>query len=322
MNNSVTIRGMTEGDLSFADSVRAIANWNQTKTDWMRLLSLNPTGCYVAEWNGSPAGTATTTRFGQSLAWIGMLLVHPDFRRRGVARALLQACVDHLADVRCIKLDATPLGKPLYDQFGFCDEYSLSRWELPCRPEEIPSNRQEINPRIRPLEKGSLDSIAELDKQAFGATRMELLESLIDSQTVKAFHEPRWSDILPSSDSFQAPESVRVPLSAAPPQKVEGAETGESSGYAMLRQGFRASYVGPIVAESAAIGERLINALDISPATGPFFWDIPDSNIGGTDLATRIGFIKQRPFMRMYRGTNIAPGIPAQCFGIIDPSLG
>src|SRR6266581_1863470 len=85
----ISLRLLGPTDLAFADSLRELAGWNQTIDDWQTFLVLSPEGCFVAEWNGSPAGTATTVCYGKELAWIGMLLVHPAFRRRGIGRALL-----------------------------------------------------------------------------------------------------------------------------------------------------------------------------------------------------------------------------------------
>src|SRR5437899_5195592 len=109
MNPSLTLRLLTRADLPFADSVRALAGWNQTAADWERILATEPEGCFLAEWNGVPAGTATTTVYGPALAWIGMVLVHPEFRRRGIGRALLEHCIAHLCKrgVRCLQPDAT-----------------------------------------------------------------------------------------------------------------------------------------------------------------------------------------------------------------------
>src|ERR1051325_11798619 len=131
MNASLRLRLLRATDLSFADSLRAQAGWNQTRADWQRFLAIEPEGCFLAEWNGAPAGTATTTAYGSKLAWIGMGLVHSDHRRRGIGRALLERCVQYLQarDVRCVKLDATPPGKQVYDGLGFKDEWLLTRWE-------------------------------------------------------------------------------------------------------------------------------------------------------------------------------------------------
>src|SRR4026209_418202 len=131
MNTSIRLRVLTREDLPFADAVRALAGWNQTIADWERFLAAEPGGCFLAEWDGVPAGTATTIVYGPAVAWIGMVLVHPDHRRRGIGRALLERCIEHLRErgVRCIKLDATPAGKQVYDGLGFKDEWTLTRSE-------------------------------------------------------------------------------------------------------------------------------------------------------------------------------------------------
>src|SRR3954447_4671037 len=140
MRTEIHLRRMSESDILFADSLRASAQWNQTKRDWSRLLALSTrslgdvskeSGCFVAEWNGTPVGTATTICYGKALAWIGMLLVDPEFRGRGIGSALLNACLKYLhgRGIGCIKLDATPQGKLLYERLGFRAEWSLTRWE-------------------------------------------------------------------------------------------------------------------------------------------------------------------------------------------------
>ncbi len=147
MNASLLLRLMTRADLPFADSVRAVAGWNQTIADWERFLAAAPDGCFVAECNGVPVGTATTITYSPALAWIGMVLVHPDFRRRGVGRALLEHCINHLFShgVRCIKLDATPAGKE-----------GIRSWR-------------------------DLDAVEPFDAAAFGVSRRVVLEPLMRS---------------------------------------------------------------------------------------------------------------------------------------------
>src|SRR5687767_7506582 len=127
----VNIRVMQLADLEFCDELRRIAGWNQRREDWARFLRLSPDGCFVAELDGRPAGTVTTVAYGREIAWIGMLLVHPQCRGCGLGSALLKYAVAHLQakSIRTIKLDATPEGEPLYRRMGFRDEFKITRWQ-------------------------------------------------------------------------------------------------------------------------------------------------------------------------------------------------
>ena len=62
MTQPLHLRVLRPEDLPFADSLSAIAGWNQTLDDWRRFLEMEPEGCVLAEWNDSPVGTATLRR--------------------------------------------------------------------------------------------------------------------------------------------------------------------------------------------------------------------------------------------------------------------
>lgn len=146
------------------------AGWNQTDDDWRRLLKLSPKGCFGLDVDGRLAATASTICYGEELAWIGMVLTHPDFRRRGLARALMEQALEHLAQrrVKCIKLDATDLGRPLYEALGFRFECPIQRFVRETSP-AVPGHISALGPFD--LDEG-------LDKSAFGADRRALLVEL------------------------------------------------------------------------------------------------------------------------------------------------
>ena len=125
----LSLRVMTEGDLAAVDELRRLAGWNQTPEDWRRLLELEPQGCFLAELDNELAGTVTTTAYGQAVAWIGMMLVHPKHRRQGIATLMMRQAIEYLRRraVRLIGLDATPAGYPLYEKLGFVPEWTLTR---------------------------------------------------------------------------------------------------------------------------------------------------------------------------------------------------
>jgi GNAT superfamily N-acetyltransferase len=165
------IRLMTQADIPAAMELKQAAGWNQIEADWQNILALEPEGCFVYEADGRAVGSATAACFGRELAWIGMVLVLPDYRRRGIARALLEHCLAYCRrrGVACVKLDATDMGRPLYAALGFEDEQPIERWGVEeCSVEAPPP------PRL-----ASVDSITELDRAAFGADRRRMLELLL-----------------------------------------------------------------------------------------------------------------------------------------------
>ncbi len=106
------------------------AGWNQTRQDWIKLLEAAPQGCFGMEIDGALVATTTAVSYGTELAWVGMVLTASRYRGRGFAGALLEHAVDYLAreKVNWIKLDATVMGRPIYQRFGFEDECAIERW--------------------------------------------------------------------------------------------------------------------------------------------------------------------------------------------------
>ncbi|NNE91686.1 MAG: GNAT family N-acetyltransferase [Verrucomicrobiales bacterium] len=173
MSRQLRIRPLREADLAFADSVREIAGWNQTLTDWRRFLSYESEGCFLAEWDGNPAATITTTRYPGGLAWIGMMLVHPDFRRRGIATALMEHAIQFLREIgaTCIKLDATPEGEPVYERLGFQAEpgFTLARWVM---------EKSSVEESIEAIGGGEKFVTPEFDRLHFGDDRSDWLAAV------------------------------------------------------------------------------------------------------------------------------------------------
>ncbi len=158
-------RILTPPDVPHALELSRLAGWNQTTEDWLLAIRMNPQGCFAMEVDRVVVATTTSIRYGTDLAWIGMVLTHPEFRGRGFARTLMQQVLDHLSDVSTVKLDATEMGMPLYSRLGFVDECAIERWLRPAQ--------------ITPL--GSAVPYmpqAALDLEAFGADRSALLEQL------------------------------------------------------------------------------------------------------------------------------------------------
>ena len=169
------IRCMRLEDIPAAMLLKHSAGWNQTEQDWANILALEPEGCWVYEAGGKVAGSTTAVCYGQDLAWIGMVLVSPEFRGRGYGRALLEHALRFLERrrVRVVRLDATDMGRPLYEKLGFRDECAVERWTAAAV--EKPGSQH-------PLRAACLESVADVagfDRTAFGADRSAVLARLL-----------------------------------------------------------------------------------------------------------------------------------------------
>jgi tRNA(Met) C34 N-acetyltransferase TmcA len=225
--------------------------------------------------------------YGSDLAWIGMVLVHPEYRRRGIGRGLLLKCIEHLQTrrVRCIKLDATPQGRPVYENLGFKDEWTSRRWEA----ELSALAPAAADSHLRAWQKADALRFDPHDARAFGASRRELILALAR----------------PSRCALTYESQPDVP-----------------TGCGLLRRGAQASYLGPVSATSTRGGIALIQALLAQGGAGRVFWDIPDLNTAAVDWAERHGFKVQRSLTRMWLGDNGRAGNPLQQFALAGPELG
>lgn len=289
------IRQMQPSDVPALMRLKEAANWNQIEQDWINVMALEPEGCWVDEQQGQVAASTTAVCYGKELAWIGMVLVEPRFRGRGLARGLMEHALAWLAQrgVRQVKLDATDMGQPLYAKLGFRAERVIERWgalrertSASAEPRFAPPECQAAAPEPSSAASRaavaapslSTGPVAALDRQSFGVDRTRLIEQL---------------------------------LRAFPGQ---GASTGD--GFALGRPGSHAYFLGPCTARDAAAARRLVEALLARAAAERFFWDLFPDVAGAADLARDLGFERRRELLRMRLHAETAlPGRPERVFG-------
>jgi ribosomal protein S18 acetylase RimI-like enzyme len=169
-----TLRELRQSDLPDALELSRLAGWNQTKEDWELLLRLDPQGCFGIEVEHHIVATATLLCYGKQLAWIGMVLTKPNYRRKGFARRLMQAALDRAAALKIdsVKLDATADGQPLYEKLRFVTEQIVERWFR----DGVQRQEQETSAPRGFLTGGS----NEMDREAFGADRSAVLHELAE----------------------------------------------------------------------------------------------------------------------------------------------
>jgi len=141
------------------------AGWNQNEADWRYFLSK---GIVFGMRDGARlVATAALLPYSAGNAWISMVLVTADFRRRGIATVLVDACLE-VATRRGLTtwLDATPAGAAVYGPLGFTPTLQLRRLRL--------AKRQEAK-ATRQISAANLDALVARDANAMGFDRSTLL---------------------------------------------------------------------------------------------------------------------------------------------------
>lgn len=267
----LTIRILTEADYPFAMALKAEANWNQTEEDWRRFQAMQPDGLFLAELDGEPAGTLYACQLAD-VAWIAMVLVPGCLRGKGIGTALMRHGLDYLDShgVHTVRLDATPLGQPIYEKQGFIADYLLHRYQGVAPATTVPDG-------ITPYMPEHLEAIIALDRVATGTDRRTLLVGLLE----------RYADV------------TRLVF-----------DGDRLLGFSTARPGVHATEIGPLQAVNADAAHRLFADACARYAGQPIYVDVPTINAPAIAMVETAGLTVQRPLLRMTRGPKIMEDTP------------
>jgi GNAT superfamily N-acetyltransferase len=288
-NLRMEMRKMTKADIPGGMRLKDLAGWNQTSADWERFLEAGEKGCFVVEIDGTVRGTAATINYQGRFAWVGMVLVDPEYRGRGIGTKLLERCIAYLDAIRipCIKLDATPLGKPIYEKLGFVTEYEIERWTLKRTGNDL-ARHESADPNEwmpAPL----LEHVLKADREVFGADRSALLRSV--HQDAPLFTDGVWN-------------------------------AGGMEGYAFGRRGSFADHLGPWIAKDGETARRMLEGFLERSSRETVVTDCMKARPFLKTLLQSFGFEYSRPLTRMFRGENGHPGRPELICSILGPEFG
>ncbi len=259
------------------------SGWNQVRRDWEWFLTITPGGSCVAEDDGSVVGTVATVRYGTRFGWIGMVLVDPAVRGRGIGTRLLDHALALLSDLPSVRLDATPAGHNLYLTRQFADEGLIHRLQA------IASVANPLADGVRLMVECDLVEVSAMDEQVFGADRAAML---------------RWMWQGAPGYAWVAQPGSRV------------------TGYAFGRHGHDFEHLGPVVATDVETARHLATACLGAHPNRRFVVDAPVGAPSWSEALETLGFRYQRPVIRMARSTGRIPGDPSRQFAVLGPEFG
>jgi ribosomal protein S18 acetylase RimI-like enzyme len=265
-----------------------MAKWNQTPEDWAFLLQ-HGSGLGFQTDDGLLVASMLTLPVGPRHGWISMVLTDPEWRRKGLARDLMQEGMANLEEQGLVPtLDATPAGEQVYRAIGFTGETELARWIVTPGHDGMVEGFAESS-GIRPVEGADLERLAAWDTIHSGCERGAMLQYLFSSRSDLAF--------------------------------MEVAVDGALAGFIMGRAGDRRTQLGPLVAVNSETAVRLFAAA-LAEEGGPVYVDAFDERQPLLAADAAFKWSCERTFKRMVLGNDPLPGNPPDLYLAAGPELG
>jgi GNAT superfamily N-acetyltransferase len=235
----IAIVRLDPGDALAGLALSAEANWNQNEADWRFFLNEgNVFG--VRDSDGHLIASAALLPYTSDNAWISMVLVTANWRRRGLATKLVDACLAAAAKRGLITwLDATPAGAAVYGPLGFAPTLQLRRLRL----DHAISTKAEAPPSLSP---GDIEAFTARDRRAMGFDRSTFL---------KAISARPGSRLWSSADAFALVRDGRKARHIGPLLA-----DGPDQALAMVNEIVR-SENGPLLIDAVASQEELLKRL-------------------------------------------------------------
>ena len=184
-----------------------------------------------------------------------------------------------------VRLDATPLGRKLYDSLGFKAEGTICRY---LKLEGAKSGKTPAGSCVK-LTKDLLAAVARYDAPVFGADRETILKHLHQNA-------PAYGCCVKQDEQFR--------------------------GYCLGRHGSQFEQLGPLVAADFETARCLfMYALDQCQDKDVIV-DVPAAQKEWRAFLEDLGFVPQRSFTRMFLGELKHPGQPDNQYAITGPELG
>ncbi len=270
----------------------------KTLVDWARLEGWNPgEHDFVVFWKTDPngyygfyledkliAGGAVVSYNGE-FGFMGLFIVHPDFRGQGVGNKLWylrrDLLLERLKEEASIGMDGVVAMQPFYAKGGFKIAFKDERYK--CI-----GQKTAIHNAISIIEMEDFERLLDYDLECLGYERKEFLRNWL---------------VIPNSKSFKYSEDNKI------------------KGYALIRKVASGHKIGPLFADNDSIAEELYKACLNSASGEAVYLDIPIINLGALKLVQKYKAKYVFECARMYHGKPPRTNID-KVYGITTFELG
>ncbi|RMF76206.1 MAG: N-acetyltransferase [Chloroflexi bacterium] len=174
MTNEFEVRHLTLADAPSAAAMSASVGWVFSVSAWERMIALSGDGAFALFDGSRVIATACAFVYGRELAWLGTVITHADYQRRGLSRRITTMTMNDALQrgAQRLMLDASEAGYPLYESLGFRPVYQVESWTGTAQPQLTHHDVHVVNP-------DDIPNIVEYDEQMFGVARPHIIERII-----------------------------------------------------------------------------------------------------------------------------------------------
>lgn len=260
--DALTIRVMTREDLDRAVDWAAAEGWNPGFKDAECFHAADPAGFLMGFVGDEPVAAISVVRYAKTFGFLGLYIVHPEWRGRRFGYRLWLAGMEHLKD-RVVGLDGVVAQQANYARSGFVLAHRNVRFG------GTPQVEEPADLRLQPVGPDLVTAILAYDRPFFPAARETFLRCWLkpDQREAIAF-----------------------------------VEDGVVRGYGVLRACRSGFKIGPLFANGGNEADLLFRALAAKASGAPLFLDLPEPNESAIRLGERHGLSPVFETARMYRG--------------------
>ncbi|MBI2616892.1 GNAT family N-acetyltransferase [Candidatus Gottesmanbacteria bacterium] len=282
-NYSYTIRTMAKSDLGAALDWAFHEGWNPGVHDAECFYVTDPKGYLLGLLDGIPISCISAVSYNRSFAFLGLYLVHPDFRGKGYGLKIWKKAMEKLDRITTIGLDGVVAQQENYKKSGFKFFSRNIRFHGKNQRYKF-SAKDIVTISSIPFEK-----VLTYDRLHFPAPRPSFLRCFIKQSDHTALGIIHRDNLI---------------------------------GYGVIRKCTYGYKIGPLFAESPDIAETLFQALSNSiEENASIFLDVPEVNPHAVKIAKDHSMTPMFETARMYKGPE--PHLHLQnIFGVTTFELG
>lgn len=154
----------------------AIEGWNPGMHDAEAFFATDPDGFIVAVVEGCPVGAISVVNHSNTFAFLGLYIVRPEFRGRGIGYALWEHGIRH-AGSRAIGLDGVPDQQDNYRRSGFVRAGETTRF--------VGTVKAHHDANIRPATPNDVTNLVTLEGKASGVCKPMYVSAWVKQTTLR-----------------------------------------------------------------------------------------------------------------------------------------